>query len=79
MHNAVVGGYQLNVKEHLYIGKAFHEGEWKVGRVVRIDFGADKGLWVWNSAGEQVGIKQFHLLKYKSCGCNRRSDNLIVN
>ncbi|GJQ73004.1 hypothetical protein Trydic_g1641 [Trypoxylus dichotomus] len=48
MANVVRGGYQLDEGSqfNLYIGKAFHENEWKVGKVVE-NTHRWKGMWLW--------------------------------
>lgn len=64
MADAVKGGNQEN-KFDLYIGKAFHEGEWKIGKVVGMTE-ASKGLWVWNTDGRAIHLFQFQLLKFNT-------------
>ncbi|GJQ72997.1 hypothetical protein Trydic_g1634 [Trypoxylus dichotomus] len=73
MRGAVKGGYQEN-QFSLYIGKAFHQGEWKIGKVVDITQ-IIKGLWVWNTEGESINLREFHLLKYNTSasGCINRA------
>ncbi|KAK9752080.1 hypothetical protein QE152_g4475 [Popillia japonica] len=46
MNNAVKGGFQANINENLFIGKVYHEGECKIGKVIPIP-NTFKGLWVW--------------------------------
>lgn len=64
MKDAVKGGYQFNIDSHLYIGKAFHEGEWKISKVYSIGNHMTKGLCTWDSHGKQTCVLKFHLLKY---------------
>ncbi|KAI4454256.1 hypothetical protein MML48_9g00013386 [Holotrichia oblita] len=57
----VVGGTEVG--NTLYIGKVFHEGEWKIGKV----FPASsiwKGLRVWYNKGLVAAIEDFQILKY---------------
>ncbi|KAK9711951.1 Protein of unknown function (DUF3421) [Popillia japonica] len=60
MKNAVVGGYQDGY--NLYVGKAYHEGEWKIGKVVP-KHNPYKGLQVWNRCGSCEIISSFDILK----------------
>ncbi|KAK9711954.1 Protein of unknown function (DUF3421) [Popillia japonica] len=60
MKNVVVGGYQDGY--NLYVGKAYHEGEWKIGKVVP-KHNPYKGLQVWNRCGYCEIIPKFDILK----------------
>lgn len=63
LEKAVEGGYQDNFV--VYIGRAYHEGEWKIGKVLpkHIPTG---GLQVWDKAGQCAIITEFEILKYIS-------------
>lgn len=65
MKDAVKGGFEETENLDLFIGKALHEGEWKIGKVMEKGSTA-QGLWVWQSDGGAVNLRQFHLLKYNS-------------
>ncbi|KAK9752082.1 Protein of unknown function (DUF3421) [Popillia japonica] len=63
MENAVKGGLQANINENLFIGKAFHEGECKIGKVIPMP-NTYKGLWVWyNADGQPARFDEFYILK----------------
>ncbi|KRT84356.1 hypothetical protein AMK59_1752 [Oryctes borbonicus] len=62
--NAVRGGHQNNLFI-LFIGKAFHEGEWKIGKVFDI-MHKWKGLWLWDANGKSNNLREFYLLKYNT-------------
>ncbi|GJQ86096.1 hypothetical protein Trydic_g15252 [Trypoxylus dichotomus] len=66
MRNAVKGGSQSGYD--LFVGKACHEGEWKIGKVLPRTH-QYKGLRVWNQCGARVTLLDFHILKY-SCKHN---------
>lgn len=63
MNNAVKEGYQTNINQPIFIVKIFHEGEWKVGKVIS-PLHVYKGIWVWTSVGGTNTLMEFQLLKY---------------
>lgn len=64
MTNAVKGGFQANLNENLFIGKAIHEGECKIGKIIPMPH-ALKGLWLWyNENGNKDRLDEFYILKY---------------
>lgn len=70
MYAAVVGGFRGNLQEEedeffkpLFIGRVFHENEWKIGKVVRMGSPV-KGLWIWNQAGNGERMIYFDILRY---------------
>ncbi|GJQ73005.1 hypothetical protein Trydic_g1642 [Trypoxylus dichotomus] len=65
MSYVVAGGYQIDGESQfpLYIGKAFHDNEWKIGKVVDI-FHRWKGLWVWDRDGITLNLQEFYMMKY---------------
>ncbi|KRT84355.1 hypothetical protein AMK59_2771 [Oryctes borbonicus] len=73
MKNVVRGGFQIDndTQFNLYIGKALHENEWKIGKVVDITH-RWKGLWLWSENGVSVSVQEFFLLKYRrsTTSCN---------
>ncbi|GJQ73002.1 hypothetical protein Trydic_g1639 [Trypoxylus dichotomus] len=75
MANVVRGGYQLDdgSQFNLFIGKAFHENEWKVGKVVEITH-RWKGIWLWDRNGKSINLQEFYILKYNVPlnGCNKQ-------
>ncbi|GJQ73022.1 hypothetical protein Trydic_g1657 [Trypoxylus dichotomus] len=60
--NTIVGGFYKNWFKY-FIGKIYHEGEWKVGKVLPFN-NLHKGLKVWDSEGDIVPISKFYMLKY---------------
>ncbi|GJQ73019.1 hypothetical protein Trydic_g1654 [Trypoxylus dichotomus] len=64
LKNTIIGGFYKNDFNY-FIGKIYHDGEWKVGKVIPIE-SPSKGLIVWNSDGKAVSFSKFHLLKYNS-------------
>ncbi|GJQ72998.1 hypothetical protein Trydic_g1635 [Trypoxylus dichotomus] len=72
MKDAVKGGY-LEKQFDLFIGKALHEGEWKIGKVADITQ-TSKGLWLWDAEGKATSLREFYLLKYNTSisGCMNR-------
>ncbi|KAK9717789.1 Protein of unknown function (DUF3421) [Popillia japonica] len=62
MAYAIRGGFQDD--QNLFIGLVKHEGSWKIGKVKDIDAYENKGLYVWDKAGNHVKFTNFHLLKY---------------
>ncbi|GJQ71938.1 hypothetical protein Trydic_g3047 [Trypoxylus dichotomus] len=62
---AIQGGYQDGYAT--YIGRALHEGQWKVGKVVPKEI-PTSGLQVWDKDGNCAIIPDFEILKYKA-GC----------
>lgn len=62
MTHAIRGGFQDG--QNLFIGLVKHEGGWKIGKVKDLDVYDDKGLYVWDKAGNHVKLTNFHLLKY---------------
>lgn len=66
MQGAVKGGYQAkDPNSDIFIGKIFHENEWKIGKVVPMGV-QHQGIWIWNQAGQGVTASPFYLLKYNS-------------
>ncbi|GJQ71935.1 hypothetical protein Trydic_g3044 [Trypoxylus dichotomus] len=63
MKNVIKGGSQDGYD--LFIGKAFHEGDWKIGKVVPRT-NPYKGLQVWNEYDACAIIRNFHILKFSN-------------
>ncbi|KAI4464727.1 hypothetical protein MML48_3g00012080 [Holotrichia oblita] len=61
LSDMVVGGFEVN--NTLYIGKIFHEGEWKIGRVFPPPYWLP-GLTVWYNNGKQYITHDFQILRY---------------
>lgn len=57
----VIGGFEAG--NTLYVGRVFHEGEWKIGRVFPPPC-QTKGLVVWYNDGRQYVTSDFQILKY---------------
>ncbi|KAI4454292.1 hypothetical protein MML48_9g00012273 [Holotrichia oblita] len=57
----VIGGTEGG--STLYIGKVFHEGQWKIGKVFPPS-SQWKGLRVWYNNGDLYRIEDFQILKY---------------
>lgn len=58
-----MGGLESN--STLYIGKAFYDGEWKIGKVFPTD-SEYKGFKTWNNTdGSFRSLDDFQVLKYK--------------
>lgn len=57
----VVGGTEDG--STLYIGKVFHEGQWKIGKVFPPS-SQWKGLRVWYNSGDKYATDDFQILKY---------------
>ncbi|GJQ68819.1 hypothetical protein Trydic_g19807 [Trypoxylus dichotomus] len=57
----VIGGTEDG--STLYIGKIFHEGEWKIGKVFPPS-SRWKGLRVWYNNGDKYVTDDFQILKY---------------
>ncbi|GJQ73020.1 hypothetical protein Trydic_g1655 [Trypoxylus dichotomus] len=64
LKNTIIGGFYKNDFNY-FIGKIYHDGEWKVSKVIPIE-NRSKGLRAWDSAGKGVSFSKFHLLKYNS-------------
>lgn len=64
MTNVIKGGYQDGYD--LFIGKAFHEGQWKIGKVVPKENTFNKGLQIWNQHNMCTVIQDFQILKYSN-------------
>ncbi|KRT84882.1 hypothetical protein AMK59_2754 [Oryctes borbonicus] len=60
LQDYVVGGVEDGSK--LYIGKVFHEGEWKIGKVFP-GTSRWKGLRIWYNSGDKYITEDFQLLK----------------
>ncbi|KAK9694132.1 hypothetical protein QE152_g33743 [Popillia japonica] len=55
-----------NYDFNYFIGKLFHEGVWKAGKVIPHEH-RNKGFYIWNNTdGKTVKLTQFHMLKYNS-------------
>ncbi|KAI4459976.1 hypothetical protein MML48_6g00013072 [Holotrichia oblita] len=64
MRNAILGGFHNDVGK-VFIGKANHEGEWKVTKIILM--GQTYILTAWKNAdGSMLHLKQFYILKYHS-------------
>ncbi|KAI4459974.1 hypothetical protein MML48_6g00016631 [Holotrichia oblita] len=64
MRNAILGGFHIHVGK-VFIGKANHEGEWKVTKIILM--GQTYILTAWKNAdGSMLHLKQFYILKYHS-------------
>lgn len=61
MENAVVRGCKDGC--NLYIGKSYHDGEWKIGTVFAKE-GPHKGLHIQDCFGVSHIIFKFDILKY---------------
>ncbi|KRT82451.1 hypothetical protein AMK59_3280 [Oryctes borbonicus] len=61
LKDMVVGGFEVNFT--LYIGRVFHEGEWKIGKVFPPPYYL-KGLTVWNKNSGQYITHDFEILRY---------------
>lgn len=57
----VIGGKELF--NTLYIGKIFHEGQWKIGKVFP-PTSIYKGLRIWNRRNKVQVFQDFEILKY---------------
>ncbi|GJQ72841.1 hypothetical protein Trydic_g1490 [Trypoxylus dichotomus] len=64
LSNIVKGGFQS--KYNLYIGKAYHMGEWKIGKVVPKVMENVKGLQIWNQRGDRCPLGVWY-----RCSCER--------
>ncbi|GJQ68813.1 hypothetical protein Trydic_g19801 [Trypoxylus dichotomus] len=60
LQDYVIGGVEDG--STLYIGKVFHEGEWKIGKVFPRSSGW-KGLRIWYNGGDKYVTPDFQLLK----------------
>lgn len=68
MKNSILGGFYKddNYDFNYFIGKLFHEGVWKAGKVIPHEH-RNKGFYIWNNTdGKTVKLTQFHMLKYNS-------------
>nr|XP_022907591.1 uncharacterized protein LOC111419068 [Onthophagus taurus] len=64
LQNCVIGGgaYYYNRGVKVYIGKIFHEGQWKIGKVFGLDV-KQPGLKVWWNNGRTYWAKDFQILR----------------
>ncbi|KRT85010.1 hypothetical protein AMK59_2383 [Oryctes borbonicus] len=62
LNNIVKGGFEDGC--NLYIGKAYHKGEWKIGKVYPKEKRGLIGLRLWKDGGERDGVFAFSILKY---------------
>ncbi|KRT82279.1 hypothetical protein AMK59_3576, partial [Oryctes borbonicus] len=70
MKNAVRGGYH-QPNWILYIGRAMHLKNWKVGKVYDIEELDGPGMYVWGPNNTKVVLQKFDLLKYNATGIAR--------
>ncbi|KAI4464728.1 hypothetical protein MML48_3g00012081 [Holotrichia oblita] len=61
LSDMVVGGFEVG--NTLYIGRTFHEGEWKIGKVFPPPYYLH-GLTVWYNDGRQYITHDFQILRY---------------
>lgn len=57
----VAGGFEKGIVT--YIGKVFHEGEWKIGKVFPPPHHFH-GLHVWRNGGGKTVMREFDILRY---------------
>lgn len=62
LDDAVIAGFQKDIRSDLYIGRLKLPHIYKVGKVVPPDRDAP-GLWVWRE-DEPLRVTKFELLKY---------------
>lgn len=76
MKDAVKGGYQDTY--NLYIGRTYHEEEYKVGKVIPL-YHKEKGLRIWDKLDRSIKVLQFDLLKYNSTDTKNNCRHVFVN
>ncbi|KRT82161.1 hypothetical protein AMK59_3962 [Oryctes borbonicus] len=74
LNDLVVGGSEFGAT--LYVGKVFHDGEWKIGKVFA-PLHLLQGLRVWDDKNQRHVAQNFEVLKYRErhkiediCNCN---------